>query len=145
MARDRRPQLRDLDVETLMGYVRVALRLLRILAVAAFLIPAIPSSNAQTVDVSGRYQCAQAKMHGKVIPCNAAPLILKNDGRFELRGWEGSYLVNGEWVELSDSLIKAKAKIEPGHKIVLRYYGKHGLVEMTYERRVAELGKTALS
>jgi hypothetical protein len=145
MARDRRPQLRDLDVETLMGYVRVALRLLRFLPVAAFLIPAIPSSYAQTIDVSGRYQCAQAKMHGKVIPCNAAPLILKNDGRFELRGWEGSYLVNGEWVELSDSLIKAKAKIEPGHKIVLRYYGKHGLVEMTYERRVAELGKTALS
>jgi hypothetical protein len=144
MARDRRPQLRDLDVETLMGYFRVALRLLRFLPVAAFLILAIPSSYAQTVDISGRYQCAQAKMHGKVITCNAAPLILKNDGRFELRGWEGSYLVNGGWVELSDSLIKAKAKIEPGHKIVLRYYGKHGLVEMIYERRVAELGKTAL-
>ncbi len=111
----------------------------------ALLLMAIPSSYAQKVDLSGRYQCAQAKMHGKVIPCNAAPLILKNDGRFELRGWEGSYLVNGEWVELSDSLIKTKAKIEPGHKIVLRYYGKHGLVEMTYVRRVAELGKTALS
>ncbi len=54
-------------------------------------------------------------------------------------------MVNGEWVELSDSLIKTRAKIEPGHKIVLRYYGKHGLVEMTYERRVAEMGKTALS
>jgi hypothetical protein len=27
----------------------------------------------------------------------------------------------------------------------LRYYGKHGLVEMTFERRVTELGKTALS
>jgi hypothetical protein len=27
----------------------------------------------------------------------------------------------------------------------LRYYGKHGLVEMTYERRVAEMGKTSLS
>jgi hypothetical protein len=132
-------------VEIPMGCVRVALRLLRFLPVTAVLILAIPSSYAQTVDLSGRYQCAQAKMHGKVIPCNAAPLILKNDGRFELRGWEGSYLVNGEWVELSDSLIKAKAKIEPGHKIVLRYYGKHGLVEMTYVRRVAELGKTALS
>ena len=83
-------------------------------------------------------------MHGKEIPCKAAPLILKNDGHFELRGWEGNYLVNGEWVELSDSLIKTRAKIQPGHKIVLRYYGKHGLVEMTYERRVAELGKTAL-
>jgi len=145
MARDRRPQLSDLDVEIPMWHVRVALRLLRFLPLAAVLLLAIPSGYAQTVDLSGRYQCAQAKMHGKVIPCNAAPLILKNDGRFELRGWEGSYLVNGEWVELSDSLIKAKAKIEPGHKIVLRYYGKHGLVEMTYERRVAELGKRALS
>ena len=145
MARDRRPQRSDLEVEIPMGHVRVALRLLRFLPLPAVLLLAIPSSYAQTVDLSGRYQCAQAKMHGKVIPCNAAPLILKNDGRFELRGWEGSYLVNGEWVELSDSLIKAKAKIEPGHKIVLRYYGKHGLVEMTYERRVAELGKRALS
>ena len=128
-----------------MGQARVAVKFLRFQPLAAFVILAVPSSHAQKVDVSGRYQCAQAKMHGKVIPCNAAPLILKNDGRFELRGWEGSYLVNGQWVELSDSLIKAKAKIEPGHKIVLRYYGKHGLVEMIYERRVAELGKTALS
>lgn len=145
MARDRGPQLRDLGVETLMRYGRVALCLARILAAAAVLFLVLPISYAQTVDLSGRYQCAEAKMHGKVIPCTAAPLILKNDGRFELRGWEGSYLVNGGWVELSDSLIRAKAKIEPGHKIVLRYYGKHGLVEMTYERRVAELGKTALS
>ena len=128
-----------------MWQVRAILRLLRFLPLAVLLLIVIPSSYAQTVDLSGRYQCAQAKMRGKVIPCNAAPLILKNNGRFELRGWEGSYLVNGEWVELSDSLIKAKAKIEPGHKIVLRYYGKHGLVEMTYERRVAELGKTSLS
>jgi hypothetical protein len=128
-----------------MWYGRVALSLVRTFAAAAILFFVLPTSPAQTVDLSGRYQCAQAKMHGKVIPCTAAPLILKNDGRFELRGWEGSYLVNGEWVELSDSLVRAKAKIEPGHKIVLRYYGKHGLVEMTFERRVTELGKTALS
>ena len=128
-----------------MGCSRVALSLSRCLAVAAFLIVVLPTSQAQTVDVSGRYQCAQVKIQEKVIPCTAAPLILKNDGRFELRGWEGSYLVNGEWVELTDSLLKTRARIEPGHKIVLRYYGKHGLVEMTYERRVAQLGKTALS
>jgi len=128
-----------------MGSVRVGLALARCLAIAALAFFPASESRAQTVDVSGRYQCAQAKVHGKVIPCKAAPLILKNDGHFELRGWEGSYLVNGEWVELSDSLIKTRARIEPGHKIVLRYYGKHGLVEMTYERRVAEMGKTALS
>jgi hypothetical protein len=132
-------------MESSMGDVRVAKSLARILPVAAILIFLVPSSHAQKVDLSGRYQCAQAKVRGKIIPCKAAPLILKNDGHFELRGWEGSYLVNGGWVELSDSLVKARAKIEPGHKIVLRYYGKHGLVEMTYERRVAELGKTSLS
>lgn len=99
---------------------------------------------AQTIDVSGRYQCAEAKVRGKVVPCTAAPLTLKNDGKFELRGWEGSYLVNGQWVELSDSAVRSRAKIEPGHKIVFRYHGKHGWCEMTYERRVAELGKTSL-
>lgn len=128
-----------------MGHVRVACSLVRFLPLAAVLFLLIPSSSAQTIDVSGRYQCAKAKVQGKEIPCKAAPLILKNDGHFELRGWEGSYLVKGEWVELSDSLVKTRAKIEPGHKIVLRYYGKNGLVEMIYERRVAELGKTALS
>jgi hypothetical protein len=104
-----------------------------------------PSAKAQTVDVSGSYQCTQAVVQGKVTACTAAPLILKNDGHFELRGWEGSYLVDGSWVELSDALTKARAKIEPGHKIVLRYFGKHGWAEMTYERRVAEMGKTSLS
>ncbi len=128
-----------------MGYSQVGLSVARCIATAALVVFLTPQSNAQTVDVSGRYQCAEAKVRGKVIPCKAAPLILKNDGRFELRGWEGSYLVNGEWVELSDSLIKTRAKIKPGHKIVLRYYGKHGLVEMTYERRVAEMGKSKLS
>lgn len=126
-----------------MRSVRVALS--RVLPLAAGFLFLVPICPAQTADVSGRYVCTQAKVKGKVIACNAAPLILKNDGRFELRGWEGSYLVNGEWVELSDSLVKTRAKIEPGHKIVLRYHGKHGPVEMTYERRVAELGKTALS
>jgi hypothetical protein len=93
-----------------MGYTRLGWTLARCFAAVALLILLIPQSKAQTVDVSGRYQCAQAKVRGKVIPCKAAPLILKNNGRFELRGWEGSYLVNGEWVELSDSLIKTRAK-----------------------------------
>lgn len=127
-----------------MARVRIARSLRRLLPLAAILFPLTPASPAQTTDVSGRYQCTQAKVHGKIIPCNAAPLILKNDGHFELHGWEGNYLVSGQWVELSDSLIKTRAKIAPGHKILLHYYGKHGLVEVIYERRVAELGKTEL-
>jgi hypothetical protein len=128
-----------------MRFGRLARRLVRILPLVALSLLLPHRSPAQSIDVSGRYQCTHARVQGKEIPCNAAPLILKNDGHFELRGWEGSYLVKGGWVELSDSLLKTRAKIEPGHKIVLRYYGKHGLVEVTYERRVVELGKTALS
>ena len=125
--------------------VRIARSLLRLLPLVALLFALPPACPAQSTDVSGRYQCTQAKIQGKMVPCNAAPLILKNDGHFELHGWQGNYLVSGQWVELSDSLIKTRAKIEPGHKILLRYHGKHGVVEVIYERRVAELGKTALS
>lgn len=117
-----------------------------ILSAAIFALTVFASkAPAQSVDVSGRYECSAAKLAGKAIRCTAAPLTLRHDGRFELRGWEGTYLVTGEWVEMSDALVKARAKIEPGHKIVLRYYGKRGLVEMTFERRVAELGKTLLA
>ncbi len=105
----------------------------------------LPPGKAQTIDVSGRYECSQAKVGGKLVRCAAAPLTLKNDGKFELRGWEGSYLVNGQWVELTDSVVKSRAKIAPGHKIVFSYHGKHGWCEMIYERRLAELGKTSLT
>ena len=129
-----------------MGLERVAQSFLRLVAFSALCFALNPSAKAQEdVDVSGSYQCTQATMQGKVMACTAAPLILKNDGHFELRGWEGSYLVDGEWVTLSDSLTKARAKIVPGHKIVLRYYGKHGWAEMTYERRVVEMGKASLA
>lgn len=121
---------------------KTAARLALAATLAAF---TIPNSHAQTVTVSGRYQCSEARVQGKVVPCSTAPLTLKNDGRFELRGWEGNYLVSGEWVELSDSVVRSRAKLEPGHKIVFRYRGKHGWCEMVYERRIAELGKTSLS
>jgi hypothetical protein len=102
-------------------------------------------ARAEDIDVSGRYECSTAKLAGKTVKCMPTTLTLKHDGRFELRGWEGTYLVAGDWVEMSDSLVKTRAKIRPGHKIVLRYHGKHGIVEMTFERRVAELGKIFLT
>src|SRR5258708_11477975 len=117
MDRDRRQQLRDLDGEILMGYARMGLTLARCLAPAALFLFLLPQSQAQTVDVSGRYQCAEARVRGKVIPCKAAPLILKNDGHFELRGWEGSYLVTGGWVGRSASPLKTRPNIQPGRQI----------------------------
>jgi hypothetical protein len=99
----------------------------------------------QAKEVAGEYVCAEAHVAGKTVPCKAAPLTLKSDGRFELQGREGEYLVNGNWVELHGAVLKSRAKIEAGHRIVFRFYNKQGLCEMIYERRVAELGTAQLS
>jgi hypothetical protein len=102
------------------------------------------TAKAQSANVSGEYECTEAKVAGKAVPCKSAPLSLKSDGKFELQGREGEYLVTGSWVELNGAVLKSRAKIEAGHKIVFRFYNKKGLCEMIYERRVAELGKTRL-
>ncbi len=112
--------------------------------VAAGVLLAASGARAQTTDVSGEYECTETKVAGKSVPCKAAQLILKSDGHFEVQGREGVYLVTGSWVELTGAILKSRAKIEAGHKIVFRFYTKQGLCEMIYERRVAELGKTKL-
>lgn len=107
------------------------------------LIAARPS-RAQTSDVAGQYVCVEAKVAGKTVVCSAPPLSLTGDGKFELSGREGEYLVTGSWVELNGAVLKSRAKIEAGHRIVFRFRNKKGPCEMTYERRVAEMGKTKL-
>lgn len=119
-----------------------ALTLVGGLAVATLMAGTV--ARAQSAQVAGEYECTQALVAGKAVPCKAAPLSLKTDGRFELQGREGEYLVNGSWVVLNGTVLKSRAKIEAGHKIVFRFYNKKGLCEMIYERRVAELGKTNL-
>ncbi len=127
-----------------MGPVRSVVSYLKFVAVALGLLTLASATPAQKAGLSGHYTCLRAIVNGREVPCTAVPLVLSSDGKFQLRGWEGSYLVHGEWVELTDSQIKARAKIAPGHKIVLECYGKHGLVQMVYERRKVELGKTQL-
>jgi hypothetical protein len=107
-------------------------------------VPGDKSMMPRTEDISGEYECTEARVAGKSVPCKIAQLSLKSDGRFELAGREGEYLVTGNWVELTGTLLKSRAKIEAGHKLVFRFYNKKGLCEMVYERRLAELGKTKL-
>jgi hypothetical protein len=101
-------------------------------------------SRAQSDDVAGQYVCSEARVAGKSVPCTAPPLSLKSDGKFELQGREGEYLVSGNWVELNSTVLKSRAKREAGHKIVFRFNNSKGACEMIYERRVAEMGKTKL-
>lgn len=100
---------------------------------------------AQDNEIAGEYACVEAHVAAKTVVCTAAPLNLTGDGKFELQGREGEYLVKGTWVLLKGATLKSRAKIEAGHKIVFRFYNKRGLCEIIFERRVVELGKTNLS
>ena len=120
---------------------RVALMLLATGSCFAVLAAKAP---AQSTEVAGEYVCAEAHVAGKIVPCTAAPLNLKSDGKFEVQGREGEYLVSGNSLELKGAVLKSRAKIEAGHKIVFRFYNKRGKCELIYERRVAELGSTQL-
>ncbi len=128
-----------------MAFGKTSLRIVLALAAGLAVAACAPCCKAQTTGIAGKYQCAQVKVHGKVKPCGSAHLTLKSDGRFELRGWEGDYVVSGNYVELSDKLVKSKAKLEPGYKLVFRYHGKDGIVEVTYERRQSAPNNETLS
>jgi hypothetical protein len=125
-------------------YRSLSKNLLMLALGGACLLAVAPHAFAQSDDVAGEYVCAEAHVAGKTVQCSAAPLSLKSDGKFELQGREGEYLVNGHWVELNGTVLKSRAKIEAGHKIVFRFTNKKGACEMIYERRVAEMGKTRL-
>jgi hypothetical protein len=116
-------------------------------AVTGVLLACGFAASAQTPNratLAGQYACAEARVGGKRVACKAAPLSLKSDGKFELQGREGEYLINGKWVELDGAAVKSRASIEPGHKIVFRFYSRKVLCEIIYERRLAELGQTRL-
>lgn len=120
-------------------------RTVKLALLGLFFVAWAESAKAETeTKVAGEYVCVEAHVAGKSVPCKAAPLNLKTDGKFELQGREGEYLVNGNWVELNGTVLKSRAKIEKGHRIVFRFYNKKGLCEMIYERRVVELGATKL-
>jgi hypothetical protein len=127
-----------------MRWSRVAIQTARLATFELCLLLRSEAAAGQTAHVAGEYVCAEAHVAGKTVPCKAAPLNLKSDGKFELQGREGEYLVSGNWVELNGAVLKSRAKIEAGHKIVFRFYNRKGLCEMIYERRVAELGKSKL-
>jgi len=103
-----------------------------------------PCSRAQA-QVSGRYQCVGAKVRGKAVPCKSRPLILTEDGRYEIHGREGNYVVIGKWLVLADKKESPRAKIAPGHRILFQFPCGKGICEMTFQRRTAALGKTFLS
>jgi hypothetical protein len=79
----------------------------RFLAAGFFLMVWAGRATGQANEVVGEYVCAEAQVAGKTVPCRAAALNLKNDGKFEL---QGEHLVSGNWAELNGMVLKLRAK-----------------------------------
>src|SRR5271155_1355904 len=57
----------------------------RLAAVGLCLLLWAGKAAGQSGELAGEYVCAEAHVAGKTVPCKAAPLSLKSDGRFELQ------------------------------------------------------------
>src|SRR5258707_12333990 len=128
-----------------LAFPKLSVRVILIAASGLFVLTVAPSSRAQARGIAGKYECARVKVHGKLKPCASAQLTLKNDGRFELRGWEGEYVVSGESVELSEKSVKPKAKLEPGYKLAPPHHPHHPLPPPTHPPRPPPPPPQALS
>src|ERR1700721_1304045 len=96
---------------------RLLVKLLVVASLGLLALACAPKSRAQSDDVAGQYVCSEARVAGKSVACTAPPLSLKSDGKFELKGREGEYLVSGNWVELNGTVLKSRAKGDAANKM----------------------------
>ncbi len=94
---------------------------LLVAVVGAGLLVTPKPAHPQTTDVIGEYECTEARVAGKSVPCKAAQLSLKSDGHFELQGREG--LVSGYRnlgrIDRDDFEITRKNRIGPQDRVSL--------------------------
>lgn len=116
-----------------------------LLSLALFLVYA-PSAHAQSrAHVAGSYHCLHAKVQGKATKCTSPPLILNDDGSYQLLGQEGRYSVKGKWLYLDQTTRNRKGQLQPGYRIAFQYRENGQLCEIIFERHRVDLGKSSLS
>ncbi|HXN21841.1 MAG TPA: hypothetical protein VOA41_03750 [Candidatus Dormibacteraeota bacterium] len=113
------------------------------LSLGLFLI-FIPSARAQS-RIAGSYHCSHARIEGKSTKCSSPPLILNEDGSYQLLGKEGRYAVKGQWVYLDQTSLQRKGQLQPGYRIAFQYRENGKRCEIIFERHRVDLGKTSLS
>lgn len=103
-----------------------------------------PSARAQS-RIAGSYHCSHARIEGKSTKCTSPPLILNEDGSYQLLGKEGRYSVKGQWLYLDHTSRQRKGQLQPGYRIAFQYRDNGKNCEIIFERHRVDLGKTSLS
>lgn len=106
------------------------------LAVASFLMASIAFAappRAQRLD--GNYQCVRLEFQGQSSPCQSPPLVLNQDGSYEIWGEHGTYeVVQGRWLVLSHSKRRGLGHFVNQHEIVFEYRVGSRACRVTFRR-----------
>ncbi len=112
-------------------------RRLPTLVIAALLLTsvalAVPSQAKQRLD--GDYRCVRLEFEGQSAPCQSPPLVLNQDGSYEIWGEHGTYeVVQGRWLVLSHSKRRGLGHFVNAHEIIFEYRVGGRACRVTFRR-----------
>jgi hypothetical protein len=94
---------------------------------------AAPPKGQQTLD--GNYQCVRLEFQGQSSPCQSPPLVLNQDGSYDIWGEHGTYeVVQGRWLVLSHSKRRGLGHFVSAHEIVFEYRVGSRVCRVTFRR-----------
>ena len=85
--------------------------------------------------LAGKYRCVRLEMEQKSAPCDSPPLILHEDGSYQIWGEEGTYdLVQGRWLILEHSRRRGLGHVVSPREIVFEYRVGDKRCKVTFQR-----------
>ena len=101
-----------------------------LLAVIALVTPAKAEQR-----LGGNYQCVRLEFEGQSAPCQSPPLVLNQDGSYDIWGEHGTYeVVQGRWLVLSHSKRRGLGHFVKPHEIVFEYRVGKRRCRVTFRR-----------
>jgi hypothetical protein len=86
----------------------------------------------------GKYRCVTLEVDHHAAPCQSPPLILGNDGSYQIWGERGTYeVVDGEWLRLSHSKRRGMGHFENVHEIVFEYLSGGKVCRVRFQQMFA--------
>jgi hypothetical protein len=117
-------------------------RRFRTAGILLLILASFSAARAQNLDpaeergqYAGKYRCVRLEMDQKTAPCQSPPLVLNEDGSYQIWGEEGSYeLVQGRWLVLEHSQRRGLGRIVNAREIVFEYRVGDKKCKVTFQR-----------
>lgn len=85
--------------------------------------------------LAGNYECVRLEFAGKSAPCQSPPLVLNEDGSYDIWGEHGTYqVVEGRWLVLSHSKRRGRGHFVNAHDVVFEYRVDGQICQVTFRR-----------